>query len=119
MTDNERIAEIVARLNEEADSLNDAVDAHLVANADWIRDNGKRSVTIVEYQLNKNDLGYEERLARDAATLIADLTQENARLTAQVDAMRELLRDYGLDDFEESENLQIPVRKARAVIGGK
>lgn len=61
---------LARELREEARCLADAVADHKTAKKDWLRDDGKRSVTIVEYQLNKNDLGSEARLLERAAALI-------------------------------------------------
>ena len=77
MTDysDEQIAALVQRLREEAGCLMDAVTCHKAAFAPYIRNNGKRSVCIVEDQLNKTDLGYEHRLLADAADALASLQQ--------------------------------------------
>ena len=61
------VSQLVKRLEDFAVELAECVEEHKERFADWIRDDGKRSVTIVEYQLSKNDLGQEARLVAEAA----------------------------------------------------
>jgi len=77
-------AELVLSLTEFASDLTYAVEEHKRTNSDWIRD-GKRSVTIVEYQLNKNNLGEEARLVAAAASRIESLSTVIARVESVAD----------------------------------
>ena len=78
-------AELVLSLTEFASDLTYAVEEHKRTNADWIRDDGKRSVAIVEYQLNKNNLGEEARLVAAAASRIESLSTVIARVECVAD----------------------------------
>jgi hypothetical protein len=104
---NEAIADDLEGL---AADLEYTVNAHREANANWIRDGGKRSVAIVEYQLNKNDLGEEEGLLREAADRIETLEREKARLKAMIGLPEKF--DFG-KWFDQKRTLE---RKLAAVL---
>ena len=74
------VSQLIQQAREFANDLEDAISAHKGNFEDWIRDDGKRSVVIVEYQLNKNSLGEETRLVNELADALSEYEQREQAL---------------------------------------